>query len=155
MRTRPLSKQSLVCVAVVFTFPLLFFSSGTLRSFTCVGYDDDLMTSSPDYDYVDNVTLHYSFFSNTSSEDLDRFLKDGNPLLDSQEDQDRDRDRDQDWDEDEAGVVTTATQRERAGRGGVTTAGNASSSTFACCSGVTMMMMMMMMMTMVVMETHT
>ncbi|KAL3983314.1 fumarate hydratase, class II [Sarotherodon galilaeus] len=36
-------------------------------------YDD--FTSSPDYDFDYNSTFEYSFFSNTSSEDLDRLVE--------------------------------------------------------------------------------
>ncbi|XP_061521334.1 uncharacterized protein si:ch211-191i18.2 [Phycodurus eques] len=118
-------------------------SALTLVLFITTGCEAEVTTSSPDYEYDDyNSTLRYSFFSNTSSDDLEKFLKDRKHLLDSQEDQDEDWDQDQYEDQVD---VTTATQQER---GGVTMR-NASTSTFIC-SGMMMMMMMM-----VAMETHT
>ncbi|XP_077446968.1 uncharacterized protein LOC144067250 [Stigmatopora argus] len=96
------------------------------------------VTSFPEYEYDDlNSTLRYSFFSNTSSEDLDEFLKNRTHLLDSQEDDNED----QAW-------VTTGTPPTRGG--GVTDMAVSLNS-----APSVIMMMTTMMMMVVVMEIHT
>nr|XP_057903247.1 uncharacterized protein si:ch211-191i18.2 [Doryrhamphus excisus] len=68
------------------------------------------VTSLPDYDYDYNSTFGYTFYSNTSSEDLEKFLKNTSDFLDSQED----------WqDHEEESTVTTATEPYKTLGGGV------------------------------------
>ncbi|XP_054620203.1 uncharacterized protein si:ch211-191i18.2 [Dunckerocampus dactyliophorus] len=69
------------------------------------------VTSLPDYDYDYNATFGYTFYSNTSSEDLEKFLKNTSDFLDSQED----------WQEDheEEASLTTATEPYKTPGGGV------------------------------------
>ncbi|KAM9775919.1 uncharacterized protein ACBT44_001112 isoform 1-T1 [Syngnathus typhle] len=106
----------------------LCVSALALILFITAGCDAEATTSSPDYEYDDNSTLRYSFFSNTSSDDLDNFLKDRKHLLDSQEDEDL-----EERDEEDVGV-TTATWQAHTEKGGVSL-GNAASSTFICPMG--------------------
>lgn len=63
-------------------------------------YDD--YPTTPEYDYNYNATFEYSFFSNTSTEDLDDFLKGDEEVISTEEPKDV---------EGEEVTVTTATTR--------------------------------------------
>ncbi|XP_061911024.1 cocaine- and amphetamine-regulated transcript 4 isoform X1 [Entelurus aequoreus] len=86
------------------------------------------VTSSPDYDYDYNATFGYIFYSNTSSEDLETFLKNTSDYLDSHEDR-------QDYEEEV--IITTTTKRYNTPRGGVIIDNTAPSC--VCLDGMLMM----------------
>ncbi|XP_056256337.1 uncharacterized protein si:ch211-191i18.2 [Seriola aureovittata] len=68
-------------------------------------------TPAPDYDTDYNATFDYSFYSNTSSEDLEKFSE---RFIDQGEEEDTGG-----WREEEGVTVTTATTRVTTGRGDV------------------------------------
>ncbi|KAF7648851.1 hypothetical protein LDENG_00150680 [Lucifuga dentata] len=71
-------------------------------------------TGASDYNTDDNATIEYSFYSNTSNDDLEEFLKGGGFIDPDGED------------EEEEVTVTTATHPQTTTRGGVKTQSSAS-----------------------------
>nr|XP_046274431.1 uncharacterized protein si:ch211-191i18.2 isoform X1 [Scatophagus argus]XP_046274432.1 uncharacterized protein si:ch211-191i18.2 isoform X1 [Scatophagus argus] len=96
----------------MFSFQWVFGASLVLLASVAVAQYDDF-TPTPDYDSDYNATFEYSFYSNASSEDLDRFSE---RFVDQDEEEEEDMGG---WHEKEEATVTMATTRSTTEQGRV------------------------------------